>query len=101
MEMSMDHMKILKRAWEITRSYRVLWVFGILLALTSANGGSSNGGGSGGGGGSSSLPNPARFAHLASLRFTELRAQFAAEWVIIAAVIAFFILLLIITVIFH
>lgn len=45
----MDHMKILKRAWEITRHYRALWVFGIILALTS--GAFRGGGGSGGGGG--------------------------------------------------
>jgi len=35
----MDHLKVLKRAWEITWRYRVLWVFGIILALTTAGGG--------------------------------------------------------------
>ena len=30
----MDHVKVLKRAWEIIWRYRVLWVFGIILALT-------------------------------------------------------------------
>jgi hypothetical protein len=30
----MDHIKILKRAFSITWTYRVLWVFGFLLALT-------------------------------------------------------------------
>lgn len=45
----MDHFKILKRAFSITLDYRALWVFGILLALTTAgNGGGSNGGGDGG-----------------------------------------------------
>src|SRR5512136_2699069 len=42
--------KILKRAWHILWNYRVLWIFGILLAITaggSANG--SNGGSSGSG----------------------------------------------------
>jgi hypothetical protein len=36
--------KILKRSWHILWSYRVLWIFGILLALTagSSNGGSGN-----------------------------------------------------------
>ncbi len=48
----MDHMKILKRAWEITRNYRVLWVFGIILALTSGSFQGSGGGGGGGGDGS-------------------------------------------------
>lgn len=40
----MDHMRILRRAFEILRSYRVLWIFGFLLALTSSNGGGSNSG---------------------------------------------------------
>lgn len=43
----MEHVKIIKRAWRILWDYRALWVFGILLALTSASGGN---GGSGGGG---------------------------------------------------
>ncbi|MBI3243876.1 MAG: hypothetical protein HYZ49_16455 [Chloroflexi bacterium] len=47
----MDHFKILKRAFSITLDYRALWVFGILLALTTAgSGGGSNGGGGDGGG---------------------------------------------------
>jgi len=41
----MDHMKVLKRAWEITWRYRVLWIFGIILALTTARGGGGNNGG--------------------------------------------------------
>ena len=47
----MDHSKILKRALSMTWNYRVLWVFGFLLALTLPNsgGGGSPGGGSGGG----------------------------------------------------
>jgi hypothetical protein len=41
----MDHFKILKRAFSITWNYRVLWVFGFLLALTlPRNGGGSNSG---------------------------------------------------------
>ncbi len=45
----MDQIKILKRALNITINYRVLWIFGILLALTGAgSGGGSNGGGSSG-----------------------------------------------------
>ena len=48
----MDHIKILKRAWEITRHYRVLWVFGVILALTSGSFQGSGGGGGGGGDGS-------------------------------------------------
>jgi len=34
----MDHLKVLKRAWETTWRYRVLWVFGIIVALTTAGG---------------------------------------------------------------
>ena len=45
----MNHTKILKRALEITTNYRVLWVFGIILALTAGGVGGSSGGGSGGG----------------------------------------------------
>lgn len=35
----MDHMKVLKRAWDTTWRYRALWVFGIIVALTTAQGG--------------------------------------------------------------
>jgi len=40
----MDPVKILKRAWHILWSYRALWVFGLILALTAAgtSGGASN-----------------------------------------------------------
>jgi hypothetical protein len=38
----MDHIKILKRAFKITWDYRVLWIFGIILALTVASGGNPN-----------------------------------------------------------
>ena len=40
----MDHLKILKRSWEIMWRYRALWIFGIILALATAGG---SGGGSG------------------------------------------------------
>ena len=47
----MDHIKVLKRAWETTWRYRALWVFGIIVALTTASaGGSSGSGGSSSGG---------------------------------------------------
>ena len=41
----MNHIKILKRALNITVNYRALWIFGMLLALTSGSG-SGNGGNS-------------------------------------------------------
>src|SRR5512145_1950531 len=41
--------KILKRSWHILWNYRVLWIFGILLAITMGGGSSgSNGGGNSG-----------------------------------------------------
>ena len=42
----MDPVKILKRAWHILWSYRVLWVFGLILAMAGAgsHGNSSNNG---------------------------------------------------------
>ncbi len=53
----MDYGKLLSRAFEITRAYRALWLFGILLALFGGGGGNfsnvanfSNGGSSGRGG---------------------------------------------------
>jgi hypothetical protein len=42
----MDPIKILKRAWTILWSYKALWIFGIILALTTAGGSGSNAGGS-------------------------------------------------------
>ena len=44
--MKLNHMSVLKRAWRILWSYRVLWVFGIILALTTGGGGSSGSNGS-------------------------------------------------------
>jgi hypothetical protein len=44
----MDYFKILNRAFQITLNYRALWIFGILLALTTG-GSSERGGGPGGG----------------------------------------------------
>jgi hypothetical protein len=35
----MNHKDILKRAWQILGNYRVLWVFGIILGLTTASAG--------------------------------------------------------------
>jgi hypothetical protein len=57
----MDHLKVLKRAWEITWRYRVLWVFGIILALTTG-GSTGRGGGSGGGGGNGGFPSSGDFS---------------------------------------
>lgn len=42
--MGMDHIKVLKRAWEMTWRYRALWIFGVILALTTARGWGGGGG---------------------------------------------------------
>ncbi len=39
----MDPIKILKRAWHILWSYRALWVFGLILALTASGSAGANG----------------------------------------------------------
>ena len=52
----MDPLDILRRSWKITRTQRALWIFGILLALTSGGGDNLRwtlGGGGGDEGGSS------------------------------------------------
>jgi hypothetical protein len=38
----MNHSRVIKRAWQILWRYRALWVFGFLLALTTASYGSIN-----------------------------------------------------------
>ena len=35
----MHYIDLIKRAWQITWRYKVLWIFGILLALASGGGG--------------------------------------------------------------
>jgi hypothetical protein len=47
----MDHIRILKRALSITTSYRALWIFGILMALTAGGRATGSNGGGGGNGG--------------------------------------------------
>lgn len=34
----MDYRNLLRRTWQLVRSYRVLWIFGAILALTTAGG---------------------------------------------------------------
>ena len=41
-----DIKKILKRSWHVLWNYRVLWIFGFLLAITGGGGGGGNGGSS-------------------------------------------------------
>lgn len=92
----MNYSQILKRAWHILWSYKALWIFGIIVALTTANGGGGSHGGGGGGRNSGNsfyqgLTPPAAW-HLelgklgetvTSLRFQEITGGIAA---LIAAV---------------
>jgi hypothetical protein len=90
----MDHIKILKRAFHITVNYRALWVFGILLALTTLRRGGDGGGGGGGssGGGGSALPS----FHLASPQFPEISAQAANTFLGVALLLACLAILIIV-----
>jgi hypothetical protein len=45
--MNFNFGEILTRAWQITRRYKVLWIFGILAGCTNGGGGSGGGGNSG------------------------------------------------------
>ena len=51
----MDHLGILKRMWKMLWSYRALWVFGIILALTTSSGGRGSSGAQASGGGGQGL----------------------------------------------
>ena len=59
----MHYSDLIQRAWKITWRYKVLWIFGILLALASGGGG-SGGGGSSSGGGSGAVPPMPGLQHL-------------------------------------
>lgn len=95
----MDYQKILRRAWYILWQYRVLWVFGFLLALTGGGAGAGGGGGGGGGngnGGRAPVPDELqrefgqfgeRFAH-------GIPADVASVWVSIAIAVACLIVLI-------
>jgi hypothetical protein len=51
----MHYAELIQRAWKITWRHKVLWIFGILLALT-GGGGSTGGGSSTSGGGGGGVP---------------------------------------------
>ncbi len=93
----MDHIKVLKRAWEITWRYRVLWIFGIILALTAGGGGGGNGpqatfGGNGGGNGNGNggFPPPGDFS------MPEIPPQVVATLIAIGVALACVIVFLIV-----
>lgn len=87
----MKHLDILKQAFRITWRYRVLWIFGFLLALC-------GGGGGGGGGSNINLPSDSAseedFENLGQL----LALSDIDPSLIIGAVIAFICLILLLTV---
>jgi hypothetical protein len=96
----MDYVKVLKRAWETTWRYRALWIFGIILALTTASGaGGSSGGGGGGGGGNGHrgfLP-PSDFSwQLREFSWPEIPAHIANTMILAGAGVACVIILLIV-----
>ena len=86
----MDHLKVLKRSFEITWSYRALWVFGILLALTTGSGGGGNGGSSG------RMGSPAQGAPSGGFRLPEIPPQVVSTLIVVGIALACVILLLII-----
>ena len=87
----MNHINILKRALNITINYRALWIFGMLLALTTGSG-SGNGGG---GNGSSPNTDPNFNWQNPFGEFPQLSQELANMWVSIAIGVAVLILVLI------
>jgi hypothetical protein len=85
----MDIMRILRRSFDITWSYRALWVFGFILALTAPRGGGGGGGGSGGGGGGGSYLGHPGLAGLSVPKFFEFQdAAIIAVVIIVALLLA-------------
>ena len=87
----MNHINILKRALNITINYRALWIFGMLLALTSGSG-SGNGGG---GNGNNSSPNTDPNFNWQNPfgEFPQLSPELANMWVGIAISLALLVLI--------
>ena len=92
----MDYGKLLSRSFEITRKYRALWLFGILLALFGGGGGNLNfnfgnfgGGGGGGRGGTGGLPTipPEVWQTIAVVVFALL--CIALVWIVLSIVLRF------------
>jgi hypothetical protein len=97
--MEMDHIQVLKRAWETTWRYRALWIFGIILALTTASGGSSgsaSGGGGNGGGNGNGFPPPGDLPWPREYHWPEIPAHVVSTLVIVSVGLVCGILLLVI-----
>ena len=93
----MDYGKLLSRSFELTRKYRVLWLFGILLALFGGGGGSSGnlgnvadfGNGRGGTGGIGGAPQlPTWFAQAVVTIIIAL-ACIGIVWIVLAIILRF------------
>jgi hypothetical protein len=81
----MDHGKVLKRAWEILWQYRMLWVFGVIVALAAAGSAGPEltlGGGDGGEG-----PPFGPEGWTRSWELTEVVPQAAEVWAAVAGTI--------------
>lgn len=79
----MDHAKVLKRAWEILWRYRVLWVFGVIVALCAASGSSNPNYSFGGGDGYEGSNAPPWGGE----PFAEVMPQILGAWAAVAGVI--------------
>lgn len=89
----MNHINILKRAFNITVNYRALWIFGMLLALTtgSGNGGNGNMSDSSGNHGNTDFN-----WHNPFNEFSEPSAETVNMWITIAIGLACLVLVLIV-----
>ena len=90
----MNHIQILKRAFNITKNYRALWFFGLLLALTTASGSGSGGGGNNTGSSTNISPN-FNWQHPFS-SFPQISAEVSSMLVGIAISLACLLLVLIV-----
>jgi hypothetical protein len=85
----MDHAKVLSRAWQILWRYRVLWVFGVIVALCAAGGGNPNfnfGGGGDGRQGANAWPWTGQWQWQGE-PFAEVVPQILGAWAAVAGVI--------------
>lgn len=86
----MDHFKILKRAFDTTRNYRVLWIFGILVALTAG----ASGGGGGGGGNAGNMGNGGNFGNFPRGNGFDIPPEAITVLLVIGIILAIFFVLL-------
>ena len=91
----MNLSRIIQRSFEITWGYRALWVFGIIMALTTVGNSGVSIGNSGGGGGGHSFAAPSGLASKVSLPLTQIDKS-----VVIALAAAAVVLILLVTEIF-